>query len=399
MSAPVNPSVVVEQPTSVPSAVQSSNFTGSAPVTISDLAQLSTISRRDPLPEWKLESYDGNPLQWHEWFGQFRSAVDSAPLSADVKLTYLKTLVTGKAKTAIANFAYCGSMYQEALRTLERKFGQPQAVVGAYLEKLSNYPAVKMHSSDSIVSYASVITSLVSVFQSLSYEADLKSASLLNLAVSKLPPNMKEGWSLHTVKRNLLRPTLLDFNTWLQEKAEAHERMRTISKNASAEEQPSVGSKKTTSKVFASTTERRKTTKVSTSQEPRKSVICLVCKANHPLWRCTVFKEKTPTQRAKLVAENQLCFSCFQANHSFRNCPQPRKCTKDGCNSSHNTLLHGAERVFPSKVRGTQPTRTDSSINVTNAVSPQLKNETSSSFSCHRCQGTFTYLESEAVIE
>ena len=307
VSAPVNPSVVVEQPTSVPSAVQSSNFPGSAPVTISDLAQLLTISRRDPLPpEWKLESYDGNPLQWHEWFGQFRSAVDSAPLSADVKLTYLKSLVTGKAKTAIANFAYCGSMYQEALRTLERKFGQPQAVVGAYLEKLSNYPAVKMHSSDSIVSYASVITSLVSVFQSLSYEADLKSASLMNLAVSKLPPNMKEGWSLHTVKRNLLRPTLLDFNTWLQEKAEAHERMRTISKNASAEEQPSVGSKKTTSKVFASTTEQRKTTKVSTSQEPRKSVICLVCKANHPLWRCTVFKEKTPTQRAKLVAENQL---------------------------------------------------------------------------------------------
>ena len=49
VSAPVNPSVVVEQPTSVPSAVQSSNFTGSAPVTISDLAQLLTISRRDPL--------------------------------------------------------------------------------------------------------------------------------------------------------------------------------------------------------------------------------------------------------------------------------------------------------------------------------------------------------------
>ena len=103
---------------------------------------------------WKLESYDGNNLQWHEWFGQFRSADDSAPLSADVKLPYLKPLVTGKAKTAIANFGYCGSMNQEALRTLERKFGQPQAVVGAYLEKLLNYPAVKMHSSGSIVSYA-----------------------------------------------------------------------------------------------------------------------------------------------------------------------------------------------------------------------------------------------------
>ena len=33
----------------------------------------------------------------------------------------------------------------------------------------------------------------------------------------------------------------------------------------------------------------------------------------------------------------------------FRQCPSPRKRRKDGCNSSHNTLLHGAERVFPAK--------------------------------------------------
>ena len=33
----------------------------------------------------------------------------------------------------------------------------------------------------------------------------------------------------------------------------------------------------------------------------------------------------------------------------FRQCPSPRKCRKDGCNSSHNTLLHGAEKVFPAK--------------------------------------------------
>ena len=76
-------------------------------VTIHDLAQLLSAAKKDHLPEWKLAQYNGDPLQWHEWIGQFRSALDSAPLSNDVKLTYLKTLVTGKAKTAIAEFAYC----------------------------------------------------------------------------------------------------------------------------------------------------------------------------------------------------------------------------------------------------------------------------------------------------
>ena len=76
---------------------------------------------------------------------------------------------------------------------------------------------------------------------------------------------------------------------------------------------------------------------------------CIVCKSNHRLWKCRVFKEKTPTQRAKLVADNKLCFSCLRDKHEFRQCPQPRKCQAEGCNSSHNTLLHGAERVFPTK--------------------------------------------------
>ena len=171
-----------------------------------------TSKRNDPLPEWKLSQYNGDPLQWHEWYGQFKSAIDSQSLTDDVKLTYLKTLVTGKAKTAIAEFAYCGAMYKDALRTLERKFGQPQAVVSAHLDKLNSIPPLKMHNSDNIINYSGCISSLVGVFKSLSYDSDLKSAALLNTAVQKLPPNMKESWSLFTVKKHWVKPSLLDFN-------------------------------------------------------------------------------------------------------------------------------------------------------------------------------------------
>ena len=75
-----------------------------------------------------------DPLQWHEKFGQFKSAIVSQFLTDDVKLTYLKTLITGKAKTAIADFAYCGVIYKDGLKTFERKFGQPQALVSGHLD-------------------------------------------------------------------------------------------------------------------------------------------------------------------------------------------------------------------------------------------------------------------------
>ena len=330
-------------PTTVQSTIPPATPTA---VTIPDLVQLLTAAKKDHLPEWKLEQYNRDPLQWHEWIGQFRSAIDSAPLSNDVKLTYLKTLVTGKAKTAIAEFAYCGTMYQDALKTLERKFGQPHAVVSAHLDKLSGFPPLKMHNSENVISFSATISALVGVFRSLKYEHDLSSAALLGQAVQKLPPNMKEAWSMHTVKKDWSRPTLLDFNEWLKDKAEAHERMKvSATKLKNDESAPSVTRTKTGAKVFASAA-----TSASSNgngiKPNRVQLNCIVCKDNHPLWRCRVFLDKTPTDRAKIAAENKLCFSCLKGNHSFRQCPQPRKCNKDGCSSSHNTLLHGAERVF-----------------------------------------------------
>ena len=95
----------------------------------------------------------------------------------------------------MAEFSYSGVMYKDALATLQRNFGQPHAI-----------------------SFSSAISGLVAVFKSLSLNDDLKSVNLLNQAVSKLPPNLKEAWSMHTVRHDWQRPTLLDFNNWLKKK-------------------------------------------------------------------------------------------------------------------------------------------------------------------------------------
>ena len=135
-----------------------------------------------------------------------------------------------------------------------------------------------MHNSDNNINYSGCTSSLVGIVKSLSYELDLKSAALLKTGVHKLPPNMKESWSLFTVKNHWVKSTLLDFNDWLKEKAETHD----IMKNTATK------------------------TKISIPG-------CIVCKGSHRLWEC----------------------QC--------------KCRKDGWNSSHNTLIQGAERVIPAK--------------------------------------------------
>ena len=351
---------------------------------IRELADAITSKKNDPLPEWKLAQYNGDPLQLHEWNGQFKKAIDLQLLSDDFKLTYLKTLVTGKANIAIAEFAYCGLMYKDALRTSERKFGQPQAVVSAQLDKLSNYPHLKRHNSDNIINYSAAISSLVGVFKSLSYNADLKSASLLNQVVQKLPTNMKESWSLFTVKKHWVKPTLLDINDWLKENAATHDLMKQSATKAKPEENSnSVTKNKTASKVSALNSQQRETKKQMPSSSTNTYSRCIVCKGNHRVWEFRVFKEKTPTQRSKLVADKKLCFSYLRNKHTFRQCPQPKKCPAEGCNSSHNTLLHGADKVFPAKHSTSsntiQPSGNTGQSKATTSQQPSNKTTTMSS--------------------
>ena len=43
---------------------------------IRELADAITSKRNDSLPEWKLAEFNGDQLKWHEWYGQFKSAIN-----------------------------------------------------------------------------------------------------------------------------------------------------------------------------------------------------------------------------------------------------------------------------------------------------------------------------------
>ena len=161
---------------------------------------------------------------------------------------------------------------------------------------------------------------------------------------------MRQSWSLFAVKKQWVKPNLLDFSDWLKEKAEAHDLMKNTATQARTKDNNnSVTRTKASSKAFAANTQHKSNLKPQQSSPLTSISSCIVWKGSHRLLECRVFKEKTTTQRVKVVAEEKLCFSCLRDKHMFRQCKNSRKCKKYGSNSSHNTLLHGAEKVFPAK--------------------------------------------------
>ena len=83
--------------------------------------------------------FDGNPLDWMKWFRIFQATIDRSPMSLSEKLIHLQSLLTGEAKHLIDGYGCNGSLYVPALNRLEEHFGNPNRIVNAFLDKLSQF--------------------------------------------------------------------------------------------------------------------------------------------------------------------------------------------------------------------------------------------------------------------
>ena len=79
-------------------------------------------------------------------------------------------------------------MYKDALRTLERQFGQSQSDVTAHLDKVGSFQPLGMNKFDNIIIYSRTVSSLVGVFNLFSYNCELKSASLITRQSKSVSP-------------------------------------------------------------------------------------------------------------------------------------------------------------------------------------------------------------------
>ena len=133
----------------------------------------------------------------------FKATVIHRDIPDSEKMGHLKTLLTGKAKSAISGMGYSGEFYAQASELLGRKFGRPYLIVDAQLNILRKQQPIRMHNSTAIINYSITISNLVNVLKQYNYEGDLRSSSTLQVAIEKLPPNLKKSGSssLTSVKK------------------------------------------------------------------------------------------------------------------------------------------------------------------------------------------------------
>ena len=80
-------------------------------------------SSSSQLPKLKLSSFVDNPLEWPEWSNSFKATVQHRDIPDSEKMSHLKTLLTGKAKSALPGMGYSGEFYAQAWELLGRSLG------------------------------------------------------------------------------------------------------------------------------------------------------------------------------------------------------------------------------------------------------------------------------------
>ena len=108
------------------------------------------VNHSSSLPKLNLPTFSGNPLNWSTFWDSFEAAVHSnTTLGGVQKFSYLKAQLTGDASRAIAGFPLSNVNYEQAIKLLKERFGQPSKIISAHMQALLDIasPANQLTSS------------------------------------------------------------------------------------------------------------------------------------------------------------------------------------------------------------------------------------------------------------
>ena len=153
----------------------------------------------------------------------FIATVDQRPIPDSEKMNHLKTLLTGKARSAISGMGYSGQFYGAAWSILEKKLGRPYVIIDAQLESLRKASQVKPHNSTGLISFSVIVSNFVNVLKEYRQIGDLQPGSKLYMEVDKLPQVLKKKWGFCVDDKDEDWPDLIMFEKRLSRRAFVHE--------------------------------------------------------------------------------------------------------------------------------------------------------------------------------
>ena len=289
------------------------------------------------LPRPELLNFDGNPKDYHQFLHNFEANIETSIKCERLRLTYLIQQCSGKARESIQDCVVLPAKrgYLKAKEILRDRFGQPHLIARSYIRSLTEGQPVK--GSTQLSDLAVKMTRCSLVLSQLSYNSDMNNSQNLLKIVRRLPMHLRGKWvdEADKILAKGREPIFSDLAKFIDSRARAANNMYGEDMN-NVVEKKGVKNDKKFSSYKATTLATSENTGAAIRDSSKGS--CKVCKGDHTVGHCKIFKDTDRNLRWSILKKCGLCANCLLSGHLARDCSKKPACAT--CNRKHHPLLH-----------------------------------------------------------
>ncbi|XP_062701842.1 uncharacterized protein LOC109426557 isoform X1 [Aedes albopictus] len=192
---------------------------------------------------------------------------------------------------------------------------------------------------DTLITFGREVSNLVTYIEAANLQAHLSNPMLLAEMVSKLPPNLRLDWELHSKSTGDV--SLKAFSEYVATIRSAACHVSLPSEQFQLEDsQMRKKDKQSFVNAHISDETEKSTATNFTDVKP-----CPVCyQTGHKIRDCERFKDSSVEERWKTVEQRNLCKRCL-VGHGKWPCRTKQPCGLNGCTEQHHRLLHADRAV------------------------------------------------------
>ena len=243
----------------------------------------------------------------------------------------------GPAREGVENFFLLSSdsAYNDALRLLDERFGDPFVVGSAFRDKIENWPKISSRDHIALQKFSDFLRQCSTAMENIQSLKVLDDDRENRKFIAKLPEWLVHKWArivFHWKEEVGQFPPFKIFSDFVTREAKIANNPVTASE----------GSRVKTSRSNDNKSSRSLATGLNDSKpknSPESILKCPFCSVSHELDDCSEFLDKPLHERKKFVSEKGLCFGCLQTGHFSRKCKRRKVCKK--CSKLHPTAFHG----------------------------------------------------------
>ena len=316
------------------------------PTSIFETAQL--LQACMSLPARQPVRFDGNPMNYLRFIRSFQTTVAKYTADPVCLLDHLISACEGDAADAIQRCIFLEPQegYDEALRILERRFGQPHQIARQFIDELIDGPTIRSSDAKDLVKLADQMMLCSATLKGLNYHSDLNACRTLSAIVQRLPHHIQMKWSERAsrILRSKREPTFDELSAFVSDQGDTAlaclaymTKHRPNDNNRSDVRRPPENRGPSVRPATVMTT----LTGTKDNECPASpSKFCVCCRQTHYLDQCQLFEDMTVAARYSTLKRHNLCFLCLKPNHSMKTCRSRKDCGLNGCRGHHHPMLH-----------------------------------------------------------